>query len=132
MSKILFDTSVIIDFLRRKDKRNSLLYFLAAHKYQLAVSIITHTELYAGKSVWENKTARKELAELFSGMQIFPLTEEISEKAGEIRARQSTNLLDAIVAATASMHKLELSTLNRKDFEHIKKLELFSGDSPLS
>lgn len=125
MKKILLDTSVIIDFLRRKDKDKTLLFIFAQQDYQLYVSIITHTELYAGKSVWENKKAKEELEVLFSGMKILALEPNISQKAGEIKAKYNLNLLDAIVASTAIIHKLELSTLNIKDFDQVKELNLF-------
>lgn len=125
MKRIVVDTSVIVDFLRRKDKQNSLLISLVQNKYQLAISIITHSELYAGKSVWERKEAGKELETLFSGMDVLPLSEEISKKAGEIKARHNINLLDAIIAASAIIGKLKLAILNVKDFQKIDKMNLF-------
>lgn len=123
MNKVLLDTSIIIDFLRRKDKENTLLYSAVEHGYQLLASIITHTELYAGKSVWENKKAKVELEALFSGIQILPLESEISQKAGELKIKYNMNLLDAIIAATAFVHRLEVFTLNTKDFDKIKEIK---------
>ena len=76
MNKFLVDASVIIDFLRKKDKLKSLYYKLASE--ELFVSIITHTELFSGKSVWESKTAKSELESLFSDVTILPLSSEIS------------------------------------------------------
>ena len=125
MNKILIDTSVIIDFLRRKDRKNSLLFILAQDKYQMYVSIVTHTELYAGKSVWERKEALKDLETLFSGVEIIPLKEEISRNAGAIKAHHHIDLLDAIIAATALFSGLDLVTLNVKDFEEIDDIKLF-------
>ena|SRR3990167_2750319 len=124
MNKILVDTSVIIDFLRRKDRKNTLLFKLARDKNQIYISIITHTELYAGKSVWERQDALKDLKILFSGIKILPLQEEVSKKAGEIKAHHNINLLDAIIASTALLSKLELVTLNTKDFENIEGIKL--------
>src|SRR5689334_21656143 len=112
MDELLLDTSIIIDFLRRKDKENSLLFNLVQENRKLVISIITHTELYAGKSVWEKKDALEELEKLFSGVNLLPLQEEISRKAGEIKAKHGTNLLDAIIAATAIIHRLDLVTSN--------------------
>lgn len=126
--KILLDTSVIIDFLRRKDKERSLLYSLAKKDYQIHLSIITHTELYAGKSVWENKKAAIELETLFSGMNLLLLDEEISKSAGKIKALYNIHLIDAIIAATAIYHELDLATLNLKDFQKIKGLKLFANN----
>lgn len=125
MKKLLLDTSVIIDFLRRKDKSESLFYKLS--KEELHISIISHTELFAGKSIWEKQEAYEILLEVFKGVTIIPLIEDISEKAGYIRAyNQSNSLIDSIIAATALHHKLDLATLNMKDFEKIKSLSLLS------
>ena len=125
MKKLLVDTSVIIDFLRREDKDKSILFALAQDKYQLYMSIVTHTELYAGKSVWESKEATKDLEAMFSGIEILPLQEEISKKAGEIKARLKINLLDAIIAATALFSGLDLATLNIKGFKKVDGIKLF-------
>jgi tRNA(fMet)-specific endonuclease VapC len=126
MSELLLDTSIIIDFLRRKDKESSVLLTLVQENRKLSISIITHIELYAGRSVWEKKEALEELEKLFSGVSILPLQEEISRKAGEIKAKHGTNLLDAIIAATALIHRLDLVTLNVKDFENIKGISIYS------
>lgn len=125
MKKILVDTSVLIDFLRRKDRTNTLLFTLAQGKYKLYISIVTHTELYAGKSVWQKEEALKDLQTLFSGMEILLLEEEISKKAGQIKAHYNINLLDAIIAASAIFHKLDLATLNTKDFEKIEGIKIY-------
>ncbi len=124
MKKLLLDTSVIIDFLRRKDKSGSLFYQVS--EQDLYISIITHTELFAGKSIWENKEARNILSEVFSGTKIIPLTEDISEKAGYIRAHnQSNSLIDSIIAATSITSDCKIVTLNMKDFEQIKGIDIY-------
>lgn len=125
MKIYLIDTSILIDFLRRKDKKETLLYRLVDKKYTLFISIITHTELYAGKSVWEQTQARHELDLLFSGLTIVPLDEDISKRAGKIRAVHGNNLLDTIIAATAIEKRISLVTLNVKDFERITELSLY-------
>ena len=125
MKKHLVDTSVIIDFLRQKEKQKTLFYKLAED--DLFVSIITHTELYAGKSVWKNPLAKLELEELFSDLTILNLEPGISESAGRIKAHHhDSSLLDCIIAATAIDHDLELVTLNKKDFEKIEGVKLSS------
>ena len=70
MSKILIDTSIVIDFLRQKDKSKTMLFYFADNKYALYSSIITHTESYAGKSVWERQDAMEALETLFSNIII--------------------------------------------------------------
>lgn len=120
---ILLDTSVIIDFLRRNNKQATWLYHLARSQNQLAASIITHTELFAGKSIWEKVAAQQELATIFSGIRLVPLTEEVSKLAGKYHARYQLNLIDAVIAATATSHKHTLATLNQKDFQKIPSLK---------
>ena len=125
MTKILLDTSVVVDFLRRKDKENALLHPLLDQ--ELFISIITHTELFGGKSAWDNNKARDQLMEFIEGIIIIPLTEEISKQAGFIRAYNYTrDTLDAIIAATAIQYDYKLITLNEKDFRKIPNLEIFN------
>ena len=130
MAKILLDTSIVVDYLRRKDKYKTILYQLIndESKHQLFISIITHTECYAGKSIWESEYAKKVLELFLSGFKILTLEEKISEKTGEIKARYNTSIPDSIIAATAIHHKLELATLNIKDFESIKGIKLFQAE----
>ena len=124
MKGILVDTSIIIDFLRQKDKSKTIQIKLEQSGIPLHVSIITHTECFAGKSIWEKKGALQTLKSLFSDIKILPLEEGLSVKAGEIRAKYGSNISDAIIASTAISHNLELATLNVKDFKNIKNIKL--------
>lgn len=124
MKKILLDTSVLIDFLRRKDREKSLLVEIARLGYSPAISLTTHTELFSGKSVWQKKRAKKELEVLLSGLEIILVNEQVSLMAGKLRARYQIGLIDAIIAACAIEQKLPLLTLNVKDFKKIKGIKL--------
>lgn len=131
MKKLLLDTSVIIDFLRSKDKQNTLFFRLA--RENLSISIITHSELYAGKSVWEKKEAREELEKLFSGMTILPFDEEISKKAGYLKARSHiSSLLDCIIGASSIHYELELATLNVSEFRNMNGITLYRETRAIS
>jgi tRNA(fMet)-specific endonuclease VapC len=126
MSKELFlDTSVIIDFLRVKDKSASIFYKLISKNSKFLVSIVTHTELYSGKSVWESEKACQELKFIFEGIEVIGLTEKISVNAGQIRALYNLDLIDAIIASTAIVTNTPLVSLNTKHFSHVEDLELF-------
>ncbi len=122
--KLLLDSSVIIDFLRIKDKSESLFYKLAFENSKFLVSIVTHTELYSGKSIWENKIAYDELGIIFENMEIANLTREVSIDAGKIRAKYDLDLIDAIIASTAVQLKIPLATLNLKHFSRVKNLKI--------
>ena len=124
MKSVLVDTSILIDFLRRTDKRITRLYKLSKIYQILAISVISHTELYAGESAWRNKELMQNLESLLSNLTVIPLTLEISKQAGKLRALNSLPTIDAIIAATALSEKLPLVTLNPKDFKRVKKLKL--------
>ena len=126
VNSVLLDTSIIIDFLRVKDKKSTPYYLLTKQGFNLYISIITHTELYAGKSVWENKIALNDLKDLFEGVEILPYTTKISINSGQIRAKHNIDLFDAIIGATAVEHNLPLYTLNLKHFKKITGLEIFN------
>ncbi len=125
MKKALLDTSIIIDFLRSKNKENTLLFLLIKQNCQLYISIVTHTELFSGKSVWENRQIYEAIEKLCFGFNMFSIDRELSKEAGKIKAEYNTDLIDAIIAATAIYHDLDLVTLNIKDFEEIEGINLF-------
>ncbi len=125
MNKVLLDSSVIIDFLRVKNKNSTILGQVANKNYKLYISIISHTELYAGKRIWRLKRARKELEFVLSGIEVLNIDKIISKNAGKIRSDYNLEIADAIIAATVLSHKLALATLNIKDFEKINGLKLF-------
>lgn len=123
-NRILLDTSIIIDYLRQKQKGVTKMGGLLDLNMELVVSIITHTEVYSGKSVWEWKDARKTIEIIFGGLTILPLTTEISEKAGGLTALSNIPLIDAIIASTAIVYDVPFATLNVKHFNKIKGLKL--------
>lgn len=125
MKKLLIDTSVLIDFLRVKSQKEETLYYkLAKAGHPFYASILTHSELFSGKSIWEDKNARSAAEKLFSEIELIPLDITVSQQAGKIRAYYDITLIDSIIAATALINKLRLVTLNKKDFKKIKGLKL--------
>lgn len=126
MKRLLLDTSVIIDHLHKRDAKNTLLYSLVEE--ELYVSIVTYTEVFSGKSIWESDEVKTKVEELFLALKILPLSTKISEKAGYIKAHYAGgSIADSIIAATAVENGLELVTLNRKHFvnvEGVKFLDL--------
>lgn len=128
MRKLLIDTSVIIDFLRlMRLKKNETSLLAELSSSDLYASILTHAEVFSGKSIWEKEDNKKIVMMVFSGIQIVPLTLEISEYAGRIKAfHQNISLIDCIIATTAIQENLEMVTLNIKHFKSIEKLRLFN------
>ncbi len=121
---ICIDTSVLVEYFRKKDKSKSFFIELT-YKYNFAISVITKLEILNGSNqeqqrFWEN---------LFNKLQIIPLGEkEVEEASKIIKKLRSENriieLSDVLIGATAKTHKLNLATLNKKHFERIDKLDI--------
>ena len=62
----------------------------------------------------------------FDRMPILPLDEAIVESAIALRQKRIMKLGDAIIAATALVHDLELVTRNTDDFKHVAGLRLLN------
>lgn len=124
---VVVDTSIIIDHIRQPDDKLTYLRKLADKHLQknLTISIITIQELYEGQST-KDKARHKKLINTITLFGIRSYTYEVAKLAGEI-ARDTVSkidLADAAIAATAIINKAQLATLNKKDFQGIKDLEL--------
>lgn len=122
--RVVVDTSVIIDYLRRKDKRNCTFAHLKG-AVDMVISFITLTELYSGKSS-EYKKGNKLIEEIIASCEIKLVGWEEAKKAGEIRRNYQLSLGDCFVAQLAVGEKLPLATLDKKAFGKIEGLELLS------
>jgi predicted nucleic acid-binding protein len=60
----------------------------------------------------------------FSTMTILPITQAVIDKAIELRQQKRMSAGDAIHAATALLHNLELHTRNTQDFSWINGLKV--------
>jgi len=122
---VIIDTNIIIDHLRRKNKKDSLLItiFKKFSKDELAISVVTIQELFEGKSTIDPQK-EKMLLEILSLFQILPYSSEVAELAGKIaRDFGPIEFADATIAATAIINDSQLITLNKKDFIKIENLE---------
>jgi len=124
MKKFLVDTSVLIEFLRVKNKI-TVYERILSQDYRPVVSFITPAELWAGKSVWEDQKKAKLLEKLLEPIEVVLPSSASLKLAGRLRAKHNISLLDTFIAAAAIEKKLPLATLNFKDFEKIKEITLF-------
>lgn len=69
-----------------------------------------------------NEKQRNYFLDIFSYSTVIIPTQEIFDKAIEIRQKYKMKLGDSIIAATALMHNLTLYTRNLKDFERVADL----------
>lgn len=118
---LLFDTNILIEFLRdRPDARN----FLEEQKEQPRISVGSVMELYAG---FKNRREEQSGERLLSEAHILPVTHDIAKRAGVFsrlfQASHGLDDIDAIIAATAEHHDLKLATLNAKHFPMFPKLK---------
>ena len=120
---ILVDSSVIIDYLRRKDSENSL-FVEIKNQYSMVVSFVTVTELFSGSSIKNPKT-RDFVEKILSGMIIkLPDFEDI-KNAGLLREQYNLSLGDGFIAQLAVKDNLQLATLDKKDFGRVKGIKLY-------
>ena len=122
---VLLDTSILIDYYRKKDKSKSVLFTLS-NKYSIfAVSSITQFEIYIG--------AKNEQIDFwdafFQEITVLPFNSETSVIAVKIdldlkSKRKQISIPDLFIAATALSNNLPCATLNKKHFERIADLVL--------
>lgn len=121
--KIAVDTSVIVDFLRRSDKENSLYSHLSS-SYNIIISLISVAELYSGQSS-QTKRGSEALSNVLIGVEIKAPNLDMAKFAGNLKLQYDLSLPDAFIATMAIDSSLPLATFNRKDFEKIKRLKLY-------
>jgi predicted nucleic acid-binding protein len=62
----------------------------------------------------------------FARMKIMTLDDTVAARAIALRQERSMGLADAIIAATALSHNLELVTRNEQDFKHVAGLRVIN------
>lgn len=120
---ILIDTSVIIDFLRKKDKPNTVLWRLKA-AHDCFVSSITVFELMAGA---DSPEKRVEVHRLLRWITPLPLDAGVARIAARFHQdlRKRNELIefrDLFIAASAYVHGYPLATFNTKHFSRLSQI----------
>ena len=124
-SVICLDTSVLIDFYRKKDKSKSFFFELAGRYNEFAVSTITEFEVYIGS----NPDSDQFWDEFFQKIVSLPFDSLANKQAIEIdrqlkKISKQIDTPDLMIAACAISHGLKLATLNSKHFSRIEGLEI--------
>ena len=109
--ELLVDTDVCIDHLRGARP-------LRVTAGVISYSVITRSELFAGR------TNEARVDEFLAPFREISVDRSIAERAGRLRRGSALRTPDALVAATAIEHGLELVTRNRRDFKDIPGLQL--------
>ncbi|MBI2341005.1 MAG: type II toxin-antitoxin system VapC family toxin [Deltaproteobacteria bacterium] len=116
MKKILFDTDVLIEHLRGNGTVDSHMAELNASSAHLAYSPVTEAEIYRG--LRSNERAKTEL--ILNQLECLEITRTIGKWAGEyLRKYARSHGLetgDALIAATAQVHRFALCTFNWRHY----------------
>jgi tRNA(fMet)-specific endonuclease VapC len=123
--RILVDTSIIIDYLRKDNKEKSQFYRII-DKYDLYVSAVTMFELFAGAT---DDRKRNDINKISRFFEVLPFTEDIARRAGEIflslkLQNKLIEIRDLFIGATAVMHNLPVLTLNKDHFNRIEEIQI--------
>jgi predicted nucleic acid-binding protein len=112
VAELLVDTDVFVDHLRGARP-------LQPGSHTLCYSVITRCELFAG-----SHTDEQAVALLLAPFRELPVDRAVAERAGRIRRETGVRAPDALIAATALVHRLGLVTRNVRDFERVSGLRV--------
>ncbi len=122
----LCDTNILIEFYKNNPSVIQELRNIGQN--QIAISAITQAELYYGAL---NKAELRKIKQHLALLQSLPVDSTVSDKFLELMETYSLShklaIPDALIAATAIVHSVEIYTLNLKDFRFIKGLTLYSS-----
>jgi predicted nucleic acid-binding protein len=126
LKAILIDSDVLIEVSRARDDAILARWDeLSRGDAVILCTPVNIAELWQGVRPQE----RKALADLFAVMTCIPIDAEIGRQAGEYLNQyaksHSVELGDALIAATASIHNVQLWTRNRRHYP-MKGLAFYS------
>ena len=122
--RVLVDTSILIDFFRKKNKKNSILYKIQQN-HEIYASTITEFEFLSGV-----KGERVlSLKHFFSKINLLSFHSSAAQRASSIykdlkSKKQIIEFRDIFIAATAIANNLPISTLNLEHFKRVKDLKI--------
>jgi toxin FitB len=112
LNETLVDTDVLIDHFRGHRVLDLTNPFLK-------ISTVTRCELFAGRNADE-----AHLRQILDFLDEVIVDRAIAERGGQIRRACGIAIADALIAATALSHELELMTRNVRHFERVQGLRL--------
>jgi tRNA(fMet)-specific endonuclease VapC len=124
---ILVDTSILIDYFRKSDKKNSILVKLFELNFTFCISAITEYEIYCGANNEQLIFWKK----LLDNIKVVPFDHKVVEYAVAInnelkKKRKQIDIADLFIASSALAHNFRFATLNKKHFERIDNLEIIN------
>jgi len=125
-SDILIDTSIIIDYLRKQNKKETL-FWKIINEYDCYISSVTMYEIYSGAKE-EKQKIEADIIMTFLNVISFDAQQARSASTIFQTLKKENRLIefrDIFIASCAISKKIPLVSFNRKHFERIKELELF-------
>ncbi len=124
---ICLDTSVLIEYFRKKNKETSLFYQLLSHSDHFAITSITEFEIRCGI----NENQENTWNQLLESIRILSFDSDASRIAAQIdkklkKQRKQLATADLFIAATAIRYGYTLATLNKRHFERVSNLKIIS------
>ncbi len=123
-SEYLIDTNILI-YHTAGSKKDSIDFISSViTKKSFNISILTKIEFLG----WDKHTPNgfKKCKQLIEPANIYPVEQDIANKAIELKRERNIKLADAVIAATAITYNLKLVTRNTDDFKAVSELEVFN------
>lgn len=126
MNKYLLDTNVVSELRKPRPHGGVLAWLNKQEDEQLFLSAVTMGELQSGieRTRRQDAAKAKEIElwadQLAESYQILPMDTQCFREWGRIMERKPDRLLeDAMIAATARVHQLIVTTRNESDFRQL-------------
>ncbi len=123
--RVLIDTTIILGYLRRKEKENTLLYNLCQAYDEIFVSSVTVFEVFYGCEPQHEAV----ISRLFEGFTVVPFDAAIARLASAEyrRLRRSGGYIEVrelVVGATSIVKRIPLATLNAPAFRLLSDIKI--------
>lgn len=115
-SKYLLDTNPIIYFFNGITNDEFLIEVL---KNSFNISIITKIEFLSWQKLFNDERLNKKAIEFISHANIYDLDDEVANQTIKNRQQHKIKTPDAIIGATAQVHRFEIVTSNVDDFKSL-------------
>ena len=126
MNLYLLDTNIVSELKKPRPHGAVIAWLKNQEEEQLFLSAVTLGELQAGVEKTRRQDSAKAAAieawvdQLASSFQILPMDSLCFREWGRIMDRKPDHLLeDAMIAATARVHRLTVATRNESDFKQL-------------
>ena len=123
-AKVILDTSVIVDFVRKKKEAIDFINNLLEN-YEVCTTDINVFELYYGAHISDRSDNNVAILKGFlSNIHVFGTTSESAEISAKILAEldkkgQKIEIKDILVAGICLINSCSIVTLNKKHFERM-------------